>query len=306
MTTLRAEIAGRFDEWLHDVNQACGHFDAQCLGEGFSGAIREHQTGALRLSFVDITQARLFRSSKEVAQSDGRHFYLVSQLAGRAGMEQAGNCVEMQRGDLTLIDSSVPNNFLYEDSSRQISLILPRHLLEQNLRFSEVHCAQRIPASAPMAVMANRLILESTLQGGLSVSESEATLEALVSLLRPMLCASESVPDAHEKMFRKTVRFIDEHLRSEALCPEVIAREVGVSRRGLYRIFAKKGLVVAQYIKSRRLDFCAESLRQANSEQKLSTLGYEWGFTDSSYFSTAFKARFGLSPSDYRKRYSGR
>ncbi|SDU97304.1 transcriptional regulator FeaR [Pseudomonas sihuiensis] len=306
MTILRAEIAGRFDGWLHDVNQVCGHFDAQCLGEGFSGSIREHQTGALRLSFVDITQARLFRSSKEIAQSDCKHFYLVSQLAGRAGMEQAGNCVEMQPGDITLIDSSVPNNFLYEDSSRQISLILPRHLLEQSRRFTEVHCAQRIPASAPMAAMANRLILESTQQGALSVSESEATLEALVSLLRPVLCASDSVPDAHERLFRKTLRFIDEHICSEELCPEAIAREVGVSMRGLYRMFAKKGLVVAQYIKNRRLDFCAETLRQAGSEQKLSALGYEWGFTDSSYFSTAFKARFGVSPSDYRKRYSGR
>lgn len=306
MATLRAEIAHRFDEWLYDVNQACGHFDAQCLGEGFSGSIREHQTGALKLSFVDITQARLFRSSKEVSQSEGKHFYLVCQLAGRASMEQASNCIEMKPGDLTLIDSSVPNNFLYEDSSRQISLILPRYLLEQSRRFSEVHCAQRIPASTPMAAMANRLILDSTLQDALSVSESEGILEALVSLLRPALSAGETVLDTHEKLFRKTVRFIDEHICSEELCPESIAREVGVSTRGLYRMFAKKGLVVAQYIKSRRLDFCAESLRKANSEQKLSALGYEWGFSDSSYFSTAFKARFGVSPSEYRKRYSGR
>ncbi|MNP60216.1 Transcriptional activator FeaR [compost metagenome] len=58
---------------------------------------------------------------------------------------------------------------------------------------------------------------------------------------------------------------------------------------------------LAQY---RRLDFCAESLRHATAEQKLSALGYAWGFTDSSYFSTAFKARFGVSPSEYRKQYS--
>ncbi|MCY1290749.1 Transcriptional activator FeaR [compost metagenome] len=73
--------------------------------------------------------------------------------------------------------------------------------------------------------------------------------------------------------------------------------------RGLYRMFAKKGLVVAQYIKNRHLDFCAESLRSAGGEQKLSALGYAWGFSDSSYFSTAFKARFGVSPGEYRKRY---
>ena len=66
-------------------------------------------------------------------------------------------------------------------------------------------------------------------------------------------------------------------------------------------IFAKKGLVVAKYIKNRRLDLCAQSLRQSCTEEKLSVLGYSWGFSDSSYFSTAFKSRFGISPGEYRK-----
>lgn len=76
-----------------------------------------------------------------------------------------------------------------------------------------------------------------------------------------------------------------------------------MSLRGLYRMFARRQLVVAQYIRNRRLDFCAEALRHAGSELKLSALGYAWGFSDSSYFSTAFKARFGVSPGEYRKRY---
>jgi AraC family transcriptional activator of tynA and feaB len=69
-------------------------------------------------------------------------------------------------------------------------------------------------------------------------------------------------------------------------------------------MFAKKGLVVARYIKNRRLDLCAESLRQSGKEQKLSVLGYSWGFSDSSYFSTAFKSRFGIAPGEYRKLHA--
>ncbi|BAU74725.1 transcriptional regulator FeaR [Metapseudomonas furukawaii] len=304
MTTAQAQRADRFDEWLQGINRVCGRFGAKCLGSEFSGSIREHKAGAIKLSFVDVSQARLFRTPKEVAQTDGKHFYLAFQLSGRAGMEQAGNRIEMSPGDITLIDSTLPSDFVYQENSRQLSLILPRHVVEQGLRFSGVRCAQRIPASAPVAVMANRLILESTRQDSLSLPESEATLDALVSLLRPALCSAEAEQDAHERLFRKTLRFIDEHICSEELCPEAIAREVGVSVRGLYRMFSRKGLVVAQYIKNRRLDFCAESLRHAAGEQKLSALGYAWGFTDSSYFSTAFKARFGVSPSEYRKQYS--
>jgi len=136
------------------------------------------------------------------------------------------------------------------------------------------------------------------------MQESEAVLDALVSLLLPGISTRDSGGDAHERQFRKIIAYIDDHLGTEELCPELIAREVGISVRGLYRMFSKRGLVVAQYIKHRRLDFCAENLRRSDVEQKLSALCYAWGFSDSSYFSSAFKSRFGVSPGVYRKRYS--
>lgn len=68
-------------------------------------------------------------------------------------------------------------------------------------------------------------------------------------------------------------------------------------------MFAGKGLVVAQYIKNRRLDLCAQALRSISDDEKLAGIGYSRGFTDHSHFSTAFKQRFGVSPGEYRKRY---
>ncbi|MDU2880030.1 MAG: helix-turn-helix domain-containing protein, partial [Enterobacter sp.] len=99
------------------------------------------------------------------------------------------------------------------------------------------------------------------------------------------------------------VALIDDHIQAESLRPEWIAAESGMSVRSLYRMFAEKGLVVAQYIKNRRLDRCAEVLRAAGDDEKLAGIGYSWGFTDHSHFSTAFKQRFGVSPGEYRKRY---
>lgn len=78
---------------------------------------------------------------------------------------------------------------------------------------------------------------------------------------------------------------------------------VGVSLRSLYRLFARQGLVVAQYIRNRRLDLCAQALRSAAEQEKLAGVGLDWGFADHSHFSTAFKQRFGMSPSEYRRQY---
>lgn len=304
---MNSSIAQRrdgFDQWIHQVNRICGAFSAQTLGDEFSGHIREYQSGALKLSFVDACQARLYRTPKEVAASEGGKYFAVFQLDGSACMAQGDNRVSLCAGDITLIDASQPSDFTYHENSRQLSLILPHRLIEQSLRYTPVKCGHLIGAKSPIATLSHHLILAAARQTNLSQQESEATLDAVISLLRPAISQSEGVDDVHERIFRKTLGYIDEHIRSEDLCPELLAREVGVSMRGLYRMFARKGLVVARYIKNRRLDLCAESLRQSRTEQKLSALGYSWGFSDSSYFSTAFKSRFGISPGEYRKQYA--
>jgi AraC family transcriptional activator of tynA and feaB len=299
-----AQRCDGFDQWIHQINQICGAFDAQVLGDGFSGQIREYQSGALKLSFVDACQARLFRTPTQIAAGEGGKYFAVFQLDGTAGMAQGDSKALLRAGDITLIDAAHPSDFTYSENSRQLSLILPSYLVEQTLRFNPVKCGHRIEATSPMAMLSRQLILEATRQDNLTLQESEATLEAIINLLRPAISQAGEGSDAHERVFRKTLECIDQHIRSEELCPEWLAREVGMSVRGLYRIFARKGLVVARYIKNRRLDLCAESLRQSRVEEKLSVLGYSWGFSDSSYFSTAFKSRFGIAPGEYRKQHT--
>lgn len=300
-----AQRCDGFDQWIHQINQICGAFDARTLGAGFAGQIREYQSGALKLSFVDACQVRLFRTPTQIAAGEGSKYFAVFQLDGSAGMAQGDNKALLRAGDITLIDAAHPSDFTYSENSRQLSLILPSALVEQTLRFNPVKCGHRIAATSAMALLSRQLILEAAGQEHLTLQESEATLEAIVNLLRPAISQADEGRDVHERIFRKALECIDRHIHCEELSPQWLAQEVGMSVRGLYRIFAKKGLVVARYIKNRRLDRCAESLRSPGVEQKLSVLGYSWGFSDSSYFSTAFKSRFGMAPGEYRKQHAG-
>lgn len=83
----------------------------------------------------------------------------------------------------------------------------------------------------------------------LSDRESEAALEAMICLLRPAFQQRDAVQPRKERQFRNVLSLIDDHIQSESLRPEWIAAESGMSVRSLYRMFADKGLVVAQYIK---------------------------------------------------------
>jgi len=292
-----------YQHWLAQINQVCGSFAARPMSGEFYGELESTWTGNLKLSTVTAGGVNLFRTRQEIKTSNDAWFYTVFQLDGEAGLEQDDRQIVLNAGDITLIDASRPCSIYWPEKSRQISLLLPRQILEQHFRFQEVTCAQKLSRSLPTVQLSYRLLQDSMNNPALSETESEAALEAMVCLLRPVLQQRESVQPRKERQFTNVLTLIDDHIQAEHLRPEWIASECGMSVRSLYRMFAEKGLVVAQYIKNRRLDLCAQMLRGARDDEKLAGIGYSWGFTDHSHFSTAFKQRFGVSPGEYRKRH---
>ncbi|MBR5535295.1 MAG: helix-turn-helix domain-containing protein [Clostridia bacterium] len=79
-----------------------------------------------------------------------------------------------------------------------------------------------------------------------------------------------------------------------------ISNYVGIDRSYLYRLFKEKmGVSPKKYIIEYKLKTAAKLLRETNlsvGQVSLST-----GFEDQLYFSTAFRAYFGVAPTKYRK-----
>ena len=297
-----AESGQDYQRWLAKINQVCGHFAARPLDGDFHGEIDASYAGSLKVSTVTARGVNLYRTRNEIKRDNDAWFYTVFQLSGQAAIEQDERQVVLEAGDITLIDASRPCSIFWQQTSQQASLLLPRQLLESHLRSSDISIATRLNKTLPMVQLSQRLLQESMSSPGLSGSESEAALEAIACLLRPMLQQQEAPPSRREKQFQKIMALIDESIQAEHLRPEWLAGETGMSVRSLYRLFADRGLVVAQYIKNRRLDLCARALQNAHDDEKLAGIGYRWGFSDHSHFSTAFKQRFGVSPGEYRKR----
>ena len=294
--------AAALDAWVQDINRVCGSFAGRHLGEGFSGQIESFSSGPLSLSVLQAREVKLSRTYMEIAKDDDDKYFAVFQLDGKCNLDLDGQVVELGRGDMVVIDASSPFSASYGATSRMISVILPRRQVEQRFCHARVRCGEVIPAGSPSVRLARQLIQYTARQSGLDVREGEATLDALLALLRPVIAAREE-PDGHESLFQKAVAFIDAHLHEGDLYPERVGRQIGISVRGLYRLFTRRGLTVAQYIKCRRLDLCAEALLRAPAGQSLSVLSGEWGFSNPSHFSRAFKERFGDSPREYRKRH---
>ena len=116
--------------------------------------------------------------------------------------------------------------------------------------------------------------------------------------------SAEAVADYgsnEEDFILKLNRIIADHMSDPELDQQLICRELGVSRALLYnKMKAITGAGAKEYITRIRLEK-AKSLIE-NTSLTIADISDMTGFASQSYFSTAFKAYTGMTPSQYKKQ----
>lgn len=87
----------------------------------------------------------------------------------------------------------------------------------------------------------------------------------------------------------------------ESLTMDDIAKQVGLDRDSFSAyIYELRGLTFTSWVRDHRLEYCQMRLRSTNLT--LSEIAYESGYGDLAAMSKAFKKKYGLTPSAYRKK----
>jgi len=290
-----------FDKWLFNINKICGPFLASPVGGKFLGSV-EKVGGSLDMSKVSIQGADLYRTAKEIRKSGVPDFFCVFQIQGCSSVEQIGNRSSLASGDIVLVDSSLPFRFSYQEPSQQISLILPRQIIERILNLSKVELGVKISAETHIARFASKLVIEASLHENLDSEEGAAILDSLATLIKPSVLKSVRSAVPYEKVFRAASEFIKDNIAEPGLNAPVVANAIGTSVRSLYRAFSDNSLTLSEYVKAQRLEMCVNYIKAHNGRLNLTEVVYRFGFGSPSYFSTAFKSHYGMTPSDFKKR----
>ncbi|MGH7467428.1 MAG: helix-turn-helix domain-containing protein [Longimicrobiales bacterium] len=153
---------------------------------------------------------------------------------------------------------------------------------------------------APPRWLAFQLRRELELRDDLSTTSVESLVLALLAELgeRPGLEARQDAPPWLERV-REQID--DEFRRHQTLVG--LAHCAGVHHVHLAREFRQRfGCTVGHYIRQRRIEFACHRLTA--SQDSLSTIAFQAGFSDQSHFTNTFRKLVGTTPHTFRARFA--
>lgn len=283
-------------------------------GAGFSASLTAYHFGAFLLCHCRADAARYIRSAQRSRLDDLDH-YLIHLPLQRAGgfatdLGSGGAARRLRPMDVGIFDLALPSGYI-AGAGETISLIVPRAGLSLLLRDPDRQHGRILRRDQPMAAMlAQHLIALNSIAPRFGLHEATALANTVLGLIA--VCLGFDTPTmarapppsplaAKESLARRIRAYIEQNLHRETLTPELIVRELAISRSQLYRQFESFG-GVRHYMRRRRLRQSLLAICDPlQSGQRIADIAYEKGFSDEAHFSRLFREAFGLSPREARR-----
>jgi AraC-like DNA-binding protein len=273
----------------------------------FFGSLTSRQAGAIQYSQVQSAPQHVARTRHKISQSGLDYFLLSLQTGGQGVIEQDGRTAVLRVGDFALYDTTRPYDLWFEDRFSQLVLRLPRRILTERVFDAEQFTALRIDGSTGAGRVASvffrQLHRELAHVAGASVEQLHASgVDLLATAFSEQTGALATLSEPHRVLKHRICTYIDRHLSDVELSCESIASAHGISERYLRKLFAAGPMSASERIWSRRLNQAKRDLIDPMLRHRtVTSIGYDIGFKDPAHFSRAFKARFGVTPTAWRR-----
>jgi len=110
-----------------------------------------------------------------------------------------------------------------------------------------------------------------------------------------------TITSLDEKLIKKAIQYVEDNISRSELSVEELSGELNMSRVHLYKkILSITGKTPVEFIRIIRLKRAAQFLRE--SQQTVSEIAYQTGFSNPKFFRKYFKEEFGVLPSEYQDR----
>lgn len=271
------------------------------------GQIELHRLSSISASIVGGTQQHVRRRRRDIARDTDASFLVSIQMSARSLITQSGRQARLRPGDLALYSSTDPYSLNVPDDFSQMVVQIPREKLLARLPNADLLTGSRVDGRSEIARLArdsiSQLIDAGDRLNGIALScLQDAVIDLIAGGLASLDNAPVSLSEPEQLMLLRSRAHIEDHLADPELGRESLASAMGMSVRRLSEIFQKQGQPIATTIRDMRLQkIAAEMLDPRNRHRSIGELATKWGIYNLPQFSRAFRARFDMTPRDYRR-----
>jgi len=269
--------------------------------EPFNTATESLQLGDLSVHFTAMTAQRWERDSATRRSWDPDALAVAITIAGEAHGTMGDRAFRTGAGSVQLTDLAQQSAHI-STASRTIFIAIPRATAGgRGLDAAALH--GRVLRSGAASMLAPHVlgIREAALE--LNVDDGVLLAGTFLDLLGLAVATADRPPQragfGREAAANVARAAIEQGLGAPSQTIAGLCRQLGISRTSLHRLFEAEGGVQA-YIRGRRLEAVRRALLDPGSGEPLYALAERLGFSDAAHLSRLFRARYGLSPSDYR------
>ncbi|MEU7020459.1 helix-turn-helix domain-containing protein [Streptomyces sp. NPDC046203] len=307
LSTVELSASDRAESWHEAVSHTFVPMTVELLeDEPAAGTIVSHQLGPVRISRVQAGPQVVTRSRRLIAADDRSTLILSVQEHGTAFKEQDGRETVVRPGQFSLSDSSRAFRKAITEEFAFTSFHFPRAELdvrESDLRAltATAFCTTGGSAALVMSYLAGMARQAPSLSDTVGRRAAATALDLLAMLVDDRTGNARPRGQHTEATLERVKDHILRNLRDPDLTPAVIAEANHMSVRYLHKLFQNEGVSVGGWIRAQRLERCSRDLlRPLAEEVGVSGIGRRWGFANSSHFSRAFRAAYGVTPRDWQ------
>jgi len=296
------------DYWRHVLTDTLAPYEISKVGDNLRSQIRHAEIGQVAVLDVKVSAMEVSRTPDLIRNSDHGLLKIDLAVGGRAVFAQEDRESMPIPGEFLLMDLSRPSRVAIEQWQKGSAVIFPGALLP--LRRDDIRklTAVRFSPKDPYAALVTGLVTQLTthldaFEPTRDTRIGTAFLDLLSLAVAARLGRVGTVP-AETRQNAMTFRiraFIERRLGDPELSPAMIAAAHHMSVRALHKLYEAEEQPVAASIRRRRLERCRQDLLDPGlSTRPVRAVGARWGFQDAAAFSRAFRAAYGLPPSEYR------
>lgn len=298
----------RFESWresigvLYDVKQS-----VRTPADSFYANVHGYLFDNMMIVRCRTSAQEFRRSPVNIAQDGVDHYMIQLFLAGGQQVTRGRREAVSGPGDIIIYDLAAEH---YADTSNfdNLSIILPRRLLGPLLQQPDNQNGRIFGAEEPLTRILSHYMRDLYELSGTITDEQRKSLDGVTSsLIAATLNGSGGEPNEYSHAVTSSVllhakHVLDRFLHEPNLDALAIAKAVGVSRAGLYRLFEPYGGVM-NYVRRRRLYRSLRVLMDPMQRNRtIADIAFGCGFTSEAHFSRVFRKQFKMSPSEVRQQ----